>query len=217
MKHESSLIDISRTLFPGMAVWPGDTPLTIETILAMTDGASVNLTTLTLSAHIGTHADAPYHFHERGKTLDIVDLAPYWGLAQVVTVTKAAGPLYPEDFGHVNVRLAARLLVHSEASTLDLARFPDEFVYPSPELANYLGAHGVLLYGADAPSMDDANSTTLPGHHAMLAAGIAILEGLDLSLAPDGLYELAALPLKIARGDGSPVRAVLRPRRRRHA
>lgn len=217
MKRKTSLIDISRTLVPGMAVWPGDTPLTIETILAKADGASVNLTTLTLSAHTGTHADAPYHFDERGKTLDVVDLAPYWGPAQVVTVTKAAGPLFPDDFEHVDVRLAPRLLVHSQASSLDSARFPDEFVYPSPELANHLGAHGVLLYGADAPSMDDAQSTTLPGHHAMRAAGIAILEGLDLRPAPDGLYELVALPLKIARGDGSPVRAVLRPLRRRHA
>jgi arylformamidase len=58
--------------------------------------------------------------------------------------------------------------------------------------------------------MDHALSKDLPGHNALIAAGIAILEGLDLRDAPDGLYELCALPLKIVGGDGSPVRAVLR-------
>ena len=58
--------------------------------------------------------------------------------------------------------------------------------------------------------MDPVESKDLPGHHALHRNGIAILEGLDLSHAPDGLYELAALPLKIEGGDGTPVRAVLR-------
>ena len=73
-----------------------------------------------------------------------------------------------------------------------------------------LGSLSILLYGTDAFSMDDVNSETLPGHNAMLSSGISILEGLDLTNAPDGLYEFAALPLKIIGGDGSPVRAVLR-------
>jgi arylformamidase len=73
-----------------------------------------------------------------------------------------------------------------------------------------LGHHGVVLYGTDAPSMDHVQSKDLPGHHALRRNGIAILEGLDLRPAPDGVYELVALPLKIEGGDGSPVRAVLR-------
>ena len=77
-------------------------------------------------------------------------------------------------------------------------------------MADYLGRLHIVLYGADAPSMDHVESKTLPGHHALHRNGIAILEGLDLSAAPDGLYELVALPLKIEGGDGSPVRAVLK-------
>ena len=77
-------------------------------------------------------------------------------------------------------------------------------------MADYLGRLGVVLYGTDAPSMDAADSATLAGHNALLRNGIVILEGLDLTGVPDGLYELAALPLKITGGDGSPVRAVLR-------
>lgn len=205
-----ALIDISRTLNPTIAVWPGDTPFAIETVLAIADGATVNLTTLTLSAHTGTHADAPFHFAADGATLEQVDLTPYWGPAQVVTVSRQAGMLAPGDFAHVDLGRAPRLLVRSQASSQDPTIFPEEIVYPGPELIAVLAQHGIVLYGADAPSMDAIDSATLPGHHALRRHGIAILEGLDLRNAPDGIYELVAFPLKIAGGDGSPVRAVLR-------
>jgi arylformamidase len=204
------LIDISRSLTPDVAVWPGDTPFRLSKNLSLQQGDSVNLTTLNLSAHTGSHVDAPYHFADDGTTVDGLDLSPFWGLAQVVRVEKPAGPLLPADFGGYNLGRAPRLLVHSAASHLDPATFPEQFVYPSPELAAHLGEIGVVLYGTDAPSMDAADSKLLPGHHALRQHGISILEGLDLSHAADGLYELVALPLKIHGGDGSPVRAVLR-------
>jgi arylformamidase len=205
-----TLIDISRTLQPSLAVWPGDTPFARRTMLAMQDGAAVNLSTLTLSAHTGSHVDAPFHVKVDGSTIERLPLEPYWGLAQVVTVRKAAGPLSAEDFQHVDLALAPRLLVRSGGSSSPHDVFPAEFVYPVPALARVLARAGIVLYGSDTPSMDHAESKELPGHHALLDAGIAILEGLDLRAAPDGVYELAALPLKIAGGDGSPVRAVLR-------
>jgi arylformamidase len=205
-----SLIDISRTLKPGMVVWPGDTPYQLTEILALRDGASVNLTTLTLSAHTGSHVDAPWHFAASGQTIEALDLARYWGPAQVITVQKRAGPLSPADLAAYDLRRAERLLVRSGASVSDPDRFPVEYVYPGPDLADYLGGLGIILYGTDAPSMDHVDSQTMDGHHALHRNGIAILEGLDLSAVPDGRYELVALPLKIAGGDGSPVRAVLR-------
>ena len=204
------LIDISRTLNAQIAVWPGDTPFAIQPVLTIADGAAVNLTTLTLSAHTGTHADAPYHFAADGATFDQLDLAPYWGPAQVVTVTRTTGELTADDFAHVDLAAAPRLLVRSPASEQNPTHFPTSIVYPGPALIEVLGRYGVVLYGADAPSMDAIDSKTLPGHHALRRHGIAILEGLDLTRAPDGIYELVALPLKIAGGDGSPVRAVLR-------
>ncbi|MFW6096576.1 MAG: cyclase family protein [Chloroflexota bacterium] len=204
------LIDITRTLVSGTAVWPGDTPFRLQRNLRLAQGDSVNLTSLTLSAHTGTHVDAPYHFMEEGATVDAMPLDLYWGPAQVVTVSKTGGPLHPDDFASYDLTLAPRLLVHSPAGDLDQSRFPQEFVYPSPALAEHLARAGVVLFGSDAPSMDAEDSKTLEGHHALQAQGIAILEWLDLRRAPDGLYELVALPLKIANGDGSPVRAALR-------
>lgn len=204
------LYDISRTLFPGMAVWPGDTPYDLRPTGSLAEGGTVNVTTITLSAHTATHVDAPYHFTDDGATMEAVDLSAYWGPAQVVTVTRVSGPLVPGDFVGYDLARAPRLLVRSGASAADPRVFHHDYVYPSPELADYLGEQGIVLYGADAPSMDASDSKALPGHHALQRNGILILEGLDLSEAPDGVYELSAFPLKILGGDGSPVRAVLR-------
>jgi arylformamidase len=210
MTHNPRLIDITRPLSPTLAVWPGDTPFSASALLELRQGDAVNLTTLTLSSHTGTHVDAFNHFSEDGATVDRMPLAAYIGPATVVTVTRTAGPLTVADFPRLDWDRVERLLVHSGASREALNRFPAEFVYPTPELADFLADRNIVLFGSDAPSMDHVDSKTLPGHHALYKNNIAILEGLLLTGAPDGQYELIALPLKISGGDGSPVRAILR-------
>lgn len=204
------IFDITRTINPQIAVWPGDTPFSAAVIADMAEGSSINLTTLTLSSHTGTHVDAPYHFINDDLTIEKVSLAAYLGPATVVTVQRQAGPLMPADFPELAWDKVERLLVHSVASARPHEEFPTEFVYPSPELADFMAAHHIVLFGSDAPSMDDMHSQTLPGHKALRRNRIAILEGLLLTGVPDGEYELIALPLKIEGGDGSPVRAILR-------
>lgn len=204
------IYDISRLLTAEIGVWPGDTPFQLQSILKINDGSSVNLTTLHVSAHTGAHVDAPLHFLADGDPIDDLDLHPFWGPAQVVTVEKEDGPLTPADLSHVTLTAAPRLLVHSAASHLDPTTFPAKFVYPSPDLAAHLQRAGIVLFGNDGPSMDDQHSKGLPGHKALFEHNIAILEGIDLTGVPDGVYDFVALPLKIAGGDGSPVRAALR-------
>lgn len=204
------IYDISRSLSARIAVWPGDTPFEMRPTGSLAAGDSVNVTTLTMSAHTGTHVDAPYHFTQDGRTLEAVDLSVYWGQAQVVTVAKEAGLLEPEDFAGIDLSLAPRLLLHSAASANDPTVFHRNYIHPSPALADMLGQAGILLFGTDAPSVDASDSKAMPGHHALQRNGILILEGLDLNGVPDGLYELVAMPLRIVGGDGSPVRAALR-------
>jgi arylformamidase len=205
-----TIIDISKILKPDTAVWPGEKPFRLLEQARIQDGESVNLTRIDMSAHTGSHIDAPFHFVDAADSVEALDLNIYWGSAQVVSVDKQSGPLYPDDFAGCDLSLAPRILVRSKASDLDVSVFPDAFVYPSPELADKLAESGVFLFGTDAPSVDAEDSKMLDGHKALHRNGIFILEWLDLSNAPDGLYELVALPLKIEGGDGSPVRAVLR-------
>jgi arylformamidase len=47
-------------------------------------------------------------------------------------------------------------------------------------------------------------------HRILLKAGIWIIEGLDLSAVPGGMYELNCRPVKLQRSGGAPARAILR-------
>jgi arylformamidase len=203
------IFDITRTLNSALASWPGDTPFSAQVMVTMAEGAAINLTTLTMSSHLGTHVDAPYHFIDDDLTMEKVSLEAYIGSATVVTVQREVGPLMPYDFPDLDWSKVERLLVHSVASAKPADQFPTQFVYPAPDLADFMAEHGIVLFGSDAPSMDDMDSKTLPGHKALRRHRIAILEGLLLTDVPDGTYELIALPLKIEGGDGSPVRAIL--------
>jgi arylformamidase len=204
------LYDITRTLSPSIAVWPGDTPFAVKTLMRLAHGDSANLTTLTMSSHTGTHVDAPYHFVDHDLTMEQVALDIYVGPATVVTVQKPAGPLTVDDFPRLDWGRVKRLLVHSAASNHPIDQFLADYVYPSPELADFMGQQGIILFGSDAASMDAVDSKVLVGHQALRRNGVAILENLALAGVPDGEYELIALPLKIQGGDGSPVRAILR-------
>ncbi|MGQ9888441.1 MAG: cyclase family protein [Aggregatilineales bacterium] len=207
----NALYDISRTISPGLRVWPGDTPFAYRHVMRLSDGASVNLTTLTLSAHAGTHADAYYHFADGAAHPAGMPLAAYVGPARVVTVTLRDGPLRPRHFPPGSLDGVERLLIHSHVSDLDDSAWPDVYPYLSVELVEYLAAGGARLIGLDSPSVDAFDSADLPCHHALLRGGIVNLEGLLLRGVPDGDYDLAALPLKLDGVCGSPVRAVLRP------
>lgn len=202
--------DITRLVSPTTHVWPGDTSFSVTPILRLADGASVNLTTLHLSAHTGTHADAYYHYVSEGAHPSEMPLDAYIGPARVVTVAKRDRALLPEDFAHVNLVGAERLLIHSWVSDLDDHEWPPNFPYLSVPLIDWLASLNIRLIGLDSPSVDAFDSTELMCHHALYRYKMVNIETLRLRGVPDGDYELIALPLRLDLACGSPVRAVLR-------
>jgi arylformamidase len=204
------LFDITRTVAPDTQVWPGDTPYGVQHVMRRSEGDSVNLTTLTLSAHTGTHVDAYYHYEDDGLHPAEMPLQAYIGQARVVTVSKRAGPLTPGDFAHTELQGAERLLIHSWVSDLPDDQWPPPFPYLSVELIEMLSSLGIVLIGLDSPSVDAFDSKELPCHHALHQHNMVNIETLQLRDVPDGNYELIALPLKLDKACGSPIRAVLR-------
>lgn len=204
------LYDISRPISSTLIVWPGDTTFAYETVLSKNDGHSVNLTTLTLSAHTGTHADAPFHYDNSGEHPAELPLEKYLGTAQVVSLTRQNGGIIPSDFDGIEIGGVPRLLLHTWCSDTPHDRWPEDFPYPTVEFIEWLAAKNMVLLGVDMPSVDDFESKTLAGHHALYRHGIVNLETLYLKNVPDGIYELIALPLKLEAVCGSPVRAILR-------
>ncbi|HLE84489.1 MAG TPA: arylformamidase [Thermoanaerobaculia bacterium] len=202
------LFDISPPVAPGIAVWPGDTPYRAELSWAISRGDSVNVSALTSTPHLGAHADAPFHVDERGASVSELPLEPFLGPCRVVEVPPAPLVL-PAHLAGIDLADPPRLLLKT-GSVGDRSRFPASFSALSPELARALGEAGALLVGIDSPSVDPFDSKDLAAHHALVAGGVANLEGLYLDEVPPGLYELVALPLRLVGLDASPVRAVLR-------
>jgi arylformamidase len=202
------LYDLSPILRPETPVWPGDTPFQSRLTWSIAEGASVNLSAITTTPHLGSHADAPFHTEPRGEGMSEMPLERYLGLCQVVRVPPQ--PLIePRHVEGIDLANPARILFRSE-SVRDRRSFPERFTALSPETAALLAEKGVLLVGMDTPSVDPFDSKTLDAHHALFNGGVAILEGLVLDGVPEGIYELIALPLRLAGLDASPVRAVLR-------
>ncbi len=204
------IYDITRPVTPNLHVWPGDTTYSVQLLAKIADGASVNLVTLNLSAHTGTHADAYYHYETDGTHPIDMPLSHYFGRAKVVTVARRDGGLTPADFAHVDMIGAERLLVHSYVSDLPDDQWPAEFPYLSVELIDWLNGLGVVLIGLDSPSVDAFTSKELLCHHALNRYKMVNIETLQLRDVPDGDYELVALPLKLDLACASPVRAILR-------
>jgi arylformamidase len=205
------IYDISRTISTRIAVWPGDSPFHFQHNLRLEKGDSVNLTTMTLSPHTGTHADAYYHYEANGTHPAELPLHAYIGPATVVHVTAIDGPLTPGDFANFNLAQCERLLIGSHVSDLPDDVWPDQFPYLSVELIDWLAERKVVLIGLDSPSVDAFDSTKLPSHHAIYRHRMVNLENLCLKDVPADTYELIALPLKLDQVCGSPVRAILRP------
>ena len=203
------IIDISHPLTNDLAPWPGDTPFHFELRWKMATGATVNVGAVQMGVHNGTHADAPFHFDPKGETIDRAELSAFFGPALVVDVghcsTIAMSSL---ERWETALRDAPRLLLKTSAWS-DTKVFPKEIPTIPRDLPPWLQARGVKLLGLDVPSVDAIDSKDLPNHHALAAAGITIIESLDLSEVETGMYHFAALPLKIAAGDAAPVRAIL--------
>ncbi|OIK13155.1 arylformamidase [Bacillus sp. MUM 116] len=201
-------IDISQPLDNQIAVWPGDTPFTYKVNWSKEQSGSVNVGQINMSTHTGTHIDAPFHFDNNGKKVIDLDVNLYIGSARVIHLLKPSSIGIKELSGY-NLDGVTRLIIRTD-SWEDRQQFPSAIPEIKPELASYLAGCGVRLLGLDLPSVDPIDSKELAAHHELTRHGIHILEGLVLDQIGPGEYELAALPLPLVEGDGSPVRAILR-------
>lgn len=213
------IFDITRTLSADLPPWPGDVAFRYQANGRIAKGSNVNSGSINMSLHNGTHGDARFHFDDNGWTMEQAQLETYFGPAVVVDLSDRyaaapAGPRLPQvqladlEYAAEELRSTGRLLLKT-----NVWRDPKVFPDPIPTLARgvpeWLQSLGVKLLGLDVPSVDEIDAKELVNHHAIGAAGISIVESLDLSSVAAGRYNFVALPLKIAGGDGSPLRAIL--------
>ena len=202
------LWDISPPVSPASALFPGDRAYAQEWTATLGPGCPVNLSAVSLSPHIGAHADAPLHYGAGAATIGEVDLTPYLGPCRVIHAIDCGPLVRPEHLQHAIADLPARVLVRTCRSAP--LEWSPEFSAFAPETIAWLAGLGVRLVGIDSQSVDPADSKTLASHQQLLKLDLRVLENLVLDDVPAGDYELIALPLKWILADASPVRAVLR-------
>jgi arylformamidase len=209
----SEWIDISIPLRTGMIAWPGSPGLRLSRLTTMDEGAVANGSFLETDVHIGTHIDAPWHSIPNGATIEKLPL------------DALIGPAYVVDVGTAN-DISARLLdqaaippgterllfrsVNSKLWNADPHEFKKDYVALTDDAASWVVRRGIRLVGIDYLSIQQF-SDSMVTHNILLEQNIVIVEGLNLTHAPQGRYDFICLPLLLVGSEGSPARAVLRP------
>ena len=204
--------DISIAMGPRTAEWPGDQPFSCGWTMTIAGGASVNLSAITTSPHVGTHADAPLHVQDGWAASHELPLSPFAGRAVVCSVDPSIDTIEIRNLASLPpVGRVERLLVRTQCS-IATGTFPDRWPVLSLEAVRTLLDRGLRLLGVDTPSVDARHNKTLEVHKTLFSGGAFNLENLDLRSVEDGEYELVAYPLLLDDLDAAPVRAVLRSR-----
>jgi arylformamidase len=202
------LWDISPALNPSSPAFPGDTAYQQRWTARIGPGCPVNVSAITLSPHLGAHADAPLHYAKGAHAIGQVELEPFLGRCRVIHAIGKGRLITPQHLEPRAVQVPPRVLVRT------FLKAPTEWVSAfsafAPQTIAWLANAGVRLVGIDTASVDPADSKTLDAHQQLLAHDVRVLENLVLDDVPEGDYELIALPLKLTDACASPVRAVLR-------
>jgi arylformamidase len=200
-------IDLSVPIYDGMVHWPDNPPIELNAIMHVERGDVCTVSALKMGTHTGTHIDGPIHFLPGTPGTDSVPLQNLIGPARVIEI-EDPGAVRLAELRKYNIGDSERLLFKTLNSQRcwNSSEFVSDFVPLAEDAAHRLAELKTLAVGIDYLSMGSPEV-----HRTLLRAGVAIIEGLNLSRVSPGEYELFCLPLRIRRGDGAPARALLRP------
>jgi arylformamidase len=204
------LIDVSVPLDGNLPNYPGNTPFTLEPMKRLARGESSNVSTLHMSAHAGTHVDAPRHFFDSGVGVDALPLEILCGRTRVIEVTSRKA-IDAEALAALDLSEDVRLLIKTHNSRLwGTGEFQKDYIGVSESGAKYLVEHGIKVVGVDYLSVEPFKTPGAPTHHMLLGGGTIVIEGLNLRDVEPGIYDMLCLPLRVVGADGAPARVVLR-------
>lgn len=208
--HPRKVYDVSLTIYPGMLIWPGNSPVEVETVEVKGPGVFGIISRLRLSSHTGTHIDAPSHMILGAPGMDSIGPEVLLGLARLFQLPQVHH-IDRKVLEALDLKGITRLLLGTRNSALlKQTQLNPDYAFVSEDAARYLVNIGMKLVGVDYLSIDEYRKKGSPAHHILLGAGVTIVEGLNLDGVPPGDYELLCLPLKLKNTDGAPVRVFLR-------
>ena len=204
------LIDVSVPLDASLPTYPGNTPFSLEAIKRLARGESSNVSTVHMSAHSGTHVDAPRHFFDGAAGVDLLPLEMLIGRVRLIEIRSRKG-IGPDELSDINLSEDVRVLIKTPNSRLwGSPEFNPDYVGVTEAGAKHLIGQGIKVLGVDYLSVEQFKQPGAPAHHVLLGGGTIVIEGLNLRDVEPGVYEMFCLPLRIVGADGAPARVVLR-------
>lgn len=210
MARLPKLLDVTVPLKQGLPAFPGNPDFELQPLKRIADGGSSNVSRLVLGTHTGTHVDAPKHFFDAGGGVETLALNLLIGRARVIDISKR-GPITAEDLVAAGLREDLRVLFKTPNSALwNSDVFHEDYAHLTEAGARHLVEQGVKVVGIDYLSIEQFKKAGAPAHRMLLSNDVIIIEGLNLSEADAGMYEMYCLPLPVTGGDGAPARVVLK-------
>ena len=207
-----TIYDISLSISPDLPVWPGDPLIQLNQISKMDEGATCNVSHLSIGVHAGTHVDAPHHFLNNHLTVESLPLEILVGNCFVINIADEVDTISDDVLINSHIPPGVeRLIIKTRNSKIwekNSKVFHKDFVAINEKGAEYLVQIGIKLVGVDYLSVAPFGKGELT-HRVLLGAGVIALEGLDLHEVDAGYYYLYCLPLKLMHSDGAPARTIL--------
>lgn len=203
------LIDVTRPVFTGMTVWPGDEDVIIERTSFISKGDAANISRLHAGVHAGTHIDAPLHFIDNGKSVDMIDINLFTGKVKVIDAQEFKSIGY-EHVKNINKSEADAVFFKTPESMRTIEEpFDISFAALEYEAAAYLINAGIKVIGTDALSIESYGSKEHEVHKLLLGNSVLVIEGLWLKDISPAVYNYICLPMLIKGSDGAPARVML--------
>ncbi|MCC6790435.1 MAG: cyclase family protein, partial [Thermomicrobiales bacterium] len=177
--------DVTLTLSARFPVWPGDNPIELAPVSRIADGASSNVTRISIPSHCGTHVDPPRHYIDGGAAMDQIPLERWSGPCQVIEIEQSVDRIEPAHLESAGIAEGTTRLLFKTRNSAHWSRepiaFATDYVALSKAAAQWIVQRGVALIGIDAlsfePFDDDEEGAV---HRIILGNGVLAIEGLDL-------------------------------------
>jgi kynurenine formamidase len=230
------IVDLSHSYGDRTVFWPTADGFRLEKVAdgVTAGGYYYAANNFFASEHGGTHLDAPLHFAEGRQAVDEIPLERLIGRAVIVDVTRQSeanadyqvtvDDLQTWEREHGQIPAGAILLLRTGFSRRwpDAARYLGtaargaeavaQLHFPGlhPDAARWLVANRrVNALGIDTASIDYGQSTAFESHRVLYEQNIPAFENLtQLERLPVTGATVIALPMKIERGSGAPLRAI---------
>lgn len=168
---------------------------------------------ISVYSHTGTHMDAPAHIIPGSMTLDDMDPSSFAGVAAVIDCSDLNGAMitaaFLDRYENILKKVDFILFYTGHSRYWNTEKYYEPYSFLSEDAARLIVSSGMKGVGIDTFSVDPIDPPSLTAHRILLSSGIVIIENLNnLDLLGNQIFDFYALPLKIYKSDGAPVRAI---------